>query len=244
MTLDSAALIQRGGPYSLFEVKRILEISWSDLAWGVREGGFRHLVVDGRYFVEINSLLHFEHWSRSKRIAQALREELEAENFPEDEIKHQLELFEGPSAYNFISGWQPKEIQEYLEFHETINQFTWLLKVRYSPKRELRKRAMRLDSIFANYLRKNKVQLSRLQRLMPSEAPDSMRQQRASESLRKVWYNELAYLQPSPPDVMHIDMLGVSHNLERSQDRLLFLSWRVTQASVPDTFRQGLKNFG
>lgn len=135
--------------------------------------------------------------------------------------------------------YEAESISEYIAFHETINGFTWLLKSFYSSANELRSREIRIERIFARYLTQNRVSLDKIAKQGTPHIDAHASWTKTADSLKKVWYNELSYLQPSLPQYLNVDYRGVQANLEVSQNRMLFLSWKVTQSyyAVYHSFR-------
>jgi hypothetical protein len=127
-----------------------------------------------------------------------------------------------------IKAWTPQELEDYSEWHLVIDYFCWLLKVCYSSKEEIKRKAFRLDALFANYLRLSEVRLERTKRVfVTNPSPDT---NLIINDLKRGWYNELAYSFPIKESTLSLQFGAINRNLESSAQRFLFPSWRVTTA--------------
>ena len=226
MTLPIEALVERGGPYSVYEAKRVLGISWQEIATAVRDRVLRSTVLHGRYYLDHDDVLNYQRRKTMNTLFSDLKNSQSEETGEGEDDQVWFEHY--AKIINYSS--KPEAILEYLEFHGTINRFTWLLKTHYCSGPELRDRDIRIDRMFARYLKENKVSLEKLARLRYAAASGDVAWSSTGDSLKKVWYNELSYLQPALPQYIDVDYRGVQANLAASQSRLLFLSWKVTQA--------------
>lgn len=122
----------------------------------------------------------------------------------------------------------PAEIERYHEFHAAFNDFTWLLKARWSSREDLIRRRFRAEVMLQRFIAAagEPPQVRRLV-LGPK---GSANEERAILRLKKAWYDELAFGTPAVPDALLLDAKGVNRNIAESSERMIFLSWRVTQA--------------
>ena len=61
--------------------------------------------------------------------------------------------------------WTPKEIEDYSEWHELIDEICWLIKICYSSKDDIKHKLFRLDRLFVNYLTFHKVTLNKVRQV-------------------------------------------------------------------------------
>lgn len=128
------------------------------------------------------------------------------------------------------SPYIPDHLRDYHRFHKTLNDFTWLLKAYFTPRPLLKQGHFRLDHLLQHYLREVPT-IEKIGKAFAGKGALSTTQARtASESLKKVWYNELAFASPALGVPLMLDKRGVGMNLGSSADRLAFPSWRITQA--------------
>jgi hypothetical protein len=64
--------------------------------------------------------------------------------------------------------WTPKEIEDYSEWHELIDEICWLIKICYSSKDDIKHKLFRLDRLFVNYLTFHKVTLNKVRQVFTS----------------------------------------------------------------------------
>jgi excisionase family DNA binding protein len=122
----------------------------------------------------------------------------------------------------------PDELEAYSEWHETLDEFVWLIKVSYSPPAIVKKRRFRLDELFVRYLTDNDVSLDKVRRALGSSASRSWKA--IVDDLRRGWYNELAYACPIRPSTLGLGFRDVHANYEASGERFAFPSWPIIQA--------------
>jgi hypothetical protein len=93
----------------------------------------------------------------------------------------------GSFMYNYHS-----ELSEYLYFHDTLDIFCWLLKLRYSEPAHIRRRDYQLHQLLLNYLQDIHVDLEKLGRLRGAAHSAA----KIEFHLSKGWYNEIVRSQP------------------------------------------------
>lgn len=124
--------------------------------------------------------------------------------------------------------WTPKEIKRYSEWHQVLDELSWLVKICYSSKAEIKKRSFRLDTLFMNYLTVHSITPKRTRNIFP---PSGRAQRRkVTDDLKRGWYNELAFLTPLKISTLGISFAEISTNQSLSERRFAFPSWRIIPA--------------
>lgn len=124
----------------------------------------------------------------------------------------------------------PPSIAVYHEYHAVLNDFTWLIKAEWATRDEIKRRSFRLERLLQHYidaLPPNNLRQVRAAVLGTSGTPAA---DLAVAKLKKVWFDEMAYSSPSVPDPLVLDSRDVNANIDASNARMLFYSWRVAQA--------------
>lgn len=124
--------------------------------------------------------------------------------------------------------WTPKEIEDYSEWHELIDEFCWLIKICYSSKDDIKRKKFRLDRLFVNYLTYHKVTLKKVRQVFLSNTSPKI--QRITDDLKRGWYNELSYIFPLRKSTLGLSFSDISLNQPDSSIRFAFPSWRITSA--------------
>lgn len=127
-----------------------------------------------------------------------------------------------------LSAWIPKEIGDYSEWHELLDEFSWLIKICYSSKDDIKRKRFRLDRLFANYLTAHKIDLGKVRQIFASNANPNFRL--ITNDLKRGWYNELSYVVPLKKSTLGLSFDDIEHNKEDSSIRFAFPSWRITSA--------------
>ncbi|NOT04030.1 MAG: hypothetical protein HOP27_05465 [Anaerolineales bacterium] len=127
-----------------------------------------------------------------------------------------------------ISVWTPKEIEDYSEWHELIDEICWLIKVCYSSRDDIKRKRFRLDTLFVNYLTSNKITLSKVKQIFASNIKPKLRS--ITDDLKRGWYNELAYAVPLKKSTLGLSFNDIDLNKAASSIRFAFPSWRITSA--------------
>lgn len=123
----------------------------------------------------------------------------------------------------------PDELAEYHDYHAALNNFAWLLKATLTARDDLKRKRFRLDRMLQCYIREHVPDSVVLAGALASPKL-TMDRAAALASLQKVWYNELAFCTPPLVDPLLLDAKGVQINIEASTTRLMFPSWKITQA--------------
>jgi hypothetical protein len=126
------------------------------------------------------------------------------------------------------SAWTPKELDEYSEWHEILDEVNWLIKICYSSKDDIKRKTFRLDRLFVNYLTYHKVTLNKVRQIFVSNAEPNF--QRVTDDLKRGWYNELSYSFPLRKSTLGLTFGDISINKPISAIRFAFPSWRITSS--------------
>jgi hypothetical protein len=125
------------------------------------------------------------------------------------------------------SPFVPKEIEAYEKWHTVLDEFSWLVKVTYSSREELRARRFRLDSLLTAYLSPNLGNIAKIGRFLGTHPA---RNTIVSADLRRGWYNELAFAFPLKTSTLGLTFADIHNNRESSDNRFVFPSWRIVSA--------------
>ncbi len=124
--------------------------------------------------------------------------------------------------------WTPKEIEDYSEWHELLDELCWLIKICYSSKDDIKHKRFRLDQLFVNYLTFHKVTLKKVSQAFASNPKPNFL--RVTDDLKRGWYNELSYALPLRKSTLGLSFSDITLNKEDSSIRFAFPSWRITSA--------------
>ena len=121
--------------------------------------------------------------------------------------------------------WIPKELDRYNSWHEMIDEFSWLVKICYSSKEEIKKKKFRLDQLFANYIKIQKIAPEKISGIFTTNIlKDKIV---ITDDLKRGWYNELAYSFPIKKTTLGLSFDDISINKDISEIRFSFPSWRI-----------------
>ncbi|MDP4200366.1 MAG: hypothetical protein Q8922_15250 [Bacteroidota bacterium] len=181
---------------------------WSD-ATGIEVSLLRRLI--DRDFItgyEVNGQFEFSRSDVYKLIAVS--------KFPEFANKIAL-----VADRSFMYEYNP-ELADFLCFHDTIDAFTWLIKLRYSSKEDIRSRkAYRLDRLFDQFLTEKQFEIGKLTRLKGrSSSPD-----RFTFHLTKGWYNEMVRSTP-----LNENILAIGTRVSPDSCHGRFAAWNIVQS--------------
>ena len=124
--------------------------------------------------------------------------------------------------------WTPKEIKRYSEWHQVLDELSWLVKICYSSKEKIKIRSFRLDKLFMNYLFMHSITPKRTRKIFP---PSGRAQRRkVTDDIKRGWYNELAFLMPLKISTLGLSFAEISTNQSLSEKRFAFPSWRIIPA--------------
>ena len=122
----------------------------------------------------------------------------------------------------------PAEIGNFHKWHKVIDELCWLIKVCYSGTRTIQKKRFRLEQLYASYLAVNRIRLGSVRHELSSKSGGT--QDSVAADLRRGWYNELAFLTPLKPSTLGLGHADLQLNVDASDERFTFPSWRIAQA--------------
>ena len=179
---------------------------------------------------EVASVLHVSagtvrRWIRAGRVL-AVREGQElripiGQNFLVERLHH---AFASSNRHPYT----PTALRTYAGWHNTLDELVWLLKVAYTSPYDLKKRRFRLDSLFAAYIRTNRLAIPAMRRALAS--PSARRWRLVEDDLKRGWYNELAFCIPLRPSTLGLGFSDIQANMDASGARFAFPSWPVVKA--------------
>jgi hypothetical protein len=116
--------------------------------------------------------------------------------------------------------YTPKELSEYSDWHDVLDEFAWLFKVSYSHDWAVKKKKFRLDIIFVRYLKAHKITPKTVKSIFTKN--DSHTQKVIADDLKRGWYNELAYSVPLKPSTLGLSFADININSDISKTRFCF----------------------
>ena len=122
----------------------------------------------------------------------------------------------------------PDEIGGYHRWHQVVDELSWLMKVCYSDSHAIRRKSFRIDHLFFSYMKKNQVSLRKVRHELASRSRATLKA--VGDDLKRGWYNELAFLTPLKPSTLGLSYSDLDSNLDASNERFSFPSWRITQS--------------
>lgn len=121
----------------------------------------------------------------------------------------------------------PNELKDYEYWHQFLDNFTWLIKISYSTKEDIKKKKFRLDTIFQRYLMDNSITLKKVKGIYNSPIE---KKEIICGDLNRGWYNELAFVYPLKNSTLGLSFKDIELNYEVSSERFLFPSWSIVKA--------------
>lgn len=88
------------------------------------------------------------------------------------------------------------DLSDYMFYHNSLDEFIWLIKLAYSPKEHIKRRKYSLNLLFQYYI-KNAIDFDKLGKHISS--PKTSNSDRFIYYLKQGWYNELASAYPYSP---------------------------------------------
>ncbi len=132
--------------------------------------------------------------------------------------QYQKDIFKRTKS--FLYEYHP-ELTRYLEFHDIIDRFAWLLKLRYADKATLKNRRYRVDELFQLFLRELNYDPVKLKRNLVTKHGSK---KKFRIHLLQGWYNEIAAGFPFSQDFN----IGSSLNwIEDDPVLILFPPWKI-----------------
>lgn len=113
------------------------------------------------------------------------------------------------------------ELIEYLSFHGILDILGWLIKLRYSPRETVKRKAYTLPGLFDAFLQVQRFDLVKIRRLVGTDSSED----KFKFHLNKGWYNELARSYPLDAETLKI---GTQTSPEHSVGKPL--AWNITQS--------------
>lgn len=118
----------------------------------------------------------------------------------------------------------PKEIKDLSEWSRALNYFSWLFKICYSSKENIKKGKFRSDEIFQNFVLDD---ITIIKKLKPVIKGNGIKKKKIRNALVKGWYNELSFLYPFKKSTLGLGFNDISINKEISNIRFAFPSWKI-----------------
>ena len=131
---------------------------------------------------------------------------------------------------------QDQLFEDYLFLHNIADVFGHLTKLEYANSKDaVRSKSYRLEVIFQNYLRNNKLSIIKIKKTLAVD----LKQDFLKEFLLRGWYNELIALHPISPDYLNISTQLSTNKYKGGPGDQGDFTWKVTQIyySVLDFMR-------
>jgi hypothetical protein len=141
-----------------------------------------------------------------------------------DLLRKQFEI----NSNRIFEAYTPKELTEYSEWHQLLDELCWLLKVCYSPEFSVKRKKFRTDIIFVRYIQTHNITLKKVKSIFTANQSDSLKA--ISDDLKRGWYNELAFVVPLKPSTLGLSFSDINANTDASSMRFAFPSWKVITA--------------
>ncbi len=132
--------------------------------------------------------------------------------------KYQKDIFQRPK--HFLYEHHP-ELTDYLEFHDAVDRFAWLIKLRYADKVMLKNKRYRIDVLFQLFLKELNYDPLKIKKNLVT--PNASRK-KFRYFLLQGWYNEISAGYPFSQD------FNISSSLDWIEDDtelILFPSWKI-----------------
>jgi hypothetical protein len=124
--------------------------------------------------------------------------------------------------------YTPKELSEYSEWHQLLDELSWLFKVCYSPDFVVKRKKFRADIIFVRYIQAHDITLKKVQSIFAANRSHGLKP--IADDLKRGWYNELAFVVPLKPSTLGLSFSDIDTNRDISSMRFAFPSWKVITA--------------
>ena len=135
--------------------------------------------------------------------------------------KYQKEIIK--NQRHFLYEYHP-ELTEYLHFHDTIDRFAWMLKLRFSTREILKNRKYRIDELFQYFLKELKFDSKKIKNGLVGVG---LSKKKFKFHLLQGWYNEIAASFPFAKDFNIGSSLEYVDNDPESE---LFPSWKIIKS--------------
>ncbi len=127
----------------------------------------------------------------------------------------------------------PIELLGYGDWHKTLDYYSWLFKVCYTPLNDIKKKRFNIRYIFESYLVTNKVNLKKIKSHFYSK---EIITKNITDDLKRGWYNELAFIFPLKNSTLGVSFREITENLKISMERFSFPSWKITECYYSSYF--------
>lgn len=106
--------------------------------------------------------------------------------------------FNGTDDYYLSQG---DEFEEYLLLHNVLDVFSWIVRFHYAgDKKIVSKKSYRLEQLFQQYLKSNKIELAKIGKKVSNKADIDV----ARGLILRGWYNELIACSPIDTDYLNL----------------------------------------
>jgi len=129
--------------------------------------------------------------------------------------------------YDKNDAYIPDELLQYEYWHQNIDYFSWLLKICYSSKEDIKRKRFRIDKIFQNYIKINKITINGVKNLFNKSV---QRKNEVFEDLKRGWYNEMSFSFPLKDSTLGCSFSDIYNNYDISSDRFQFPSWKIVMS--------------
>jgi hypothetical protein len=121
---------------------------------------------------------------------------------------------------HFLYEYHP-ELTEYLRYHDIVDMFAWMIKIRFSPEDILKNRKYRIDELFQNLLKEINCDPTKIRHSLISGYPSK---EKFRFHLVQGWYNEIAATFPFTQDFNISSSLNFNDGDPETE---LFPSWKI-----------------
>ena len=134
--------------------------------------------------------------------------------------QYQKDIFQRPK--HFLYEYHP-ELTDYLEFHDALDRFAWLIKLRYADRVMLKSKKYRIDVLFQLFLKELNYDPLKAKHNL---ATPHLSRKKIRFHLLQGWYNEISAGYPFSQD------FNISSSLDWIEDDtelILFPSWKIVK---------------
>jgi len=138
-----------------------------------------------------------------------------------DDKKYRNEIIK--KRRHFLYEYHP-ELTDYLRFHDIVDMFAWMIKMRFSPEDILKNRKYRIDELFQHFLKEINFNLTKIRRSLIGGSPSK---EKFKFHLTQGWYNEIAAGFPFVQDFNISSSLNYKGSDPEAE---LFPSWKIIKS--------------
>jgi hypothetical protein len=138
-----------------------------------------------------------------------------------EDKKYQKEILKSPK--HFLYEYHP-ELKEYLQFHDIIDRFAWMIKLSFSPTHVLKNRRFRIDELFQYFLFELDFKPEVIKKKLIGT---DCSKEKFKFHLLQGWYNEIASDFPFAQD------FNIGSHLEYENEDFesqIFPSWKIIKS--------------